>query len=93
MGRALRELGVQMIPVYSLQARERSERNVGTWQGRLPQELRLAGITTLDAANRFLRKHYMAEFNRRFQVAAPQAGSCVRGASQPGSGSHLCAAV
>ena len=42
VGRALRELGVQMIPAYSPQARGRSERSFGTWQGRLPQELRLA---------------------------------------------------
>jgi hypothetical protein len=75
VGRALRELGVQMIPAYSPQARGRSERNFSTWQGRLPQELRLAGITSLEAANAFLRKHYMAEFNRRFQVRAAQAGS------------------
>src|SRR5271157_2577301 len=53
VGRALRELGVQMIPAYSPQARGRSERNFGTWQGRLPQELRLQGITTVEAANRF----------------------------------------
>jgi hypothetical protein len=46
VGRALKELGVQMIPAYSPQARGRSERNFGTWQGRLPQELRLAGIST-----------------------------------------------
>ena len=46
VGRALRELGVQMIPAYSPQARGRSERSFGTWQGRLPQELRLHGITT-----------------------------------------------
>jgi hypothetical protein len=75
VGRALRELGIQMIPAYSPQARGRSERNFGTWQGRLPQELRLAGITTLEAANAFLREHYMAEFNRRFQVRAAQPGS------------------
>ena len=68
VGRALRELGVQMIPAYSPQARGRSERNFGTWQGRLPQELRLRGIQTVDEANRFLREHYAAEFNRRFQV-------------------------
>jgi len=54
VGRALKELGVQMIPAYSPQARGRSERNFGTWQGRLPQELRLARISTLEAANRFL---------------------------------------
>ncbi len=75
VGRALRELGIQMIPAYSPQARGRSEPNFGTWQGRLPQELRLAGIKTLDAANAFLRERYMAEFNRRFQVPAAQSGS------------------
>src|SRR5438067_6971546 len=72
VGRALRELGIQMIPAYSPQARGRSERNFSTWQGLLPQELRLAGCRTLEQANRFLREHYVAEFNRRFQVAAAQ---------------------
>jgi transposase len=75
VGRALRDLGVQMIPSYSPQARGRSERNFGTWQGRLPQELRLHGISTLAEANRFLREHYLAEFNRRFQVPAAQRGT------------------
>src|ERR1700757_779954 len=75
VGRALRELGVQMIPAYWPQARGRSERNFSTWQGRLPQELRLRGIHTLEAANDFLRQHYIAEFNRRFQVPAQERGS------------------
>jgi transposase len=75
VGRALRDLGIQMIPAYSPQARGRSERNFGTWQGRLPQELRLRGIRTVEAANRFLREEYIAEFNRRFQVPAAQRGS------------------
>jgi hypothetical protein len=75
VGRAMRELGVQMIPAYSPQARGRSERNFGTWQGRLPQELRLRGIRTLEAANHFLREPYIAEFNSRFQVPAAQPGS------------------
>src|SRR5438309_10695813 len=75
VGRALRELGVQMIPAYSPQARGRSERNFGTWQGRLPQELRQAGCTTREQANRFLREHYVAEFNGRFQVAAAERGN------------------
>ena len=75
VGRALRDLGIQMIPAYSPQARGRSERNFGTWQGRLPQELRLRRITTVEAANRFLREEYIAEFNRRFQVPAAQRGS------------------
>jgi transposase len=75
VGRALRQLGIQMIPAYSPQARGRSERNFGTWQGRLPQELRLAGCSTLEAANRFLRERYIAEFNRCFQVRPTQPGS------------------
>jgi transposase len=75
VGRALRELGIQMIPAYSPQARGRSERNFSTWQGRLPQELRLRQLGTLEAANRFLREDYIAEFNRRFQATAAQRGS------------------
>jgi transposase len=75
VGRALKELGIQMIPAYSPQARGRSERNFGTWQGRLPQEMRLKGITTVEAANQFLRQEYMTEFNRRFGVPPAQAGS------------------
>jgi transposase len=78
VGRALKELGIQMIPAYSPQARGRSERSFGTWQGRLPQELRLAGITTREEANRFLRDHYMAEFNAKFAVAAAEKGSAFR---------------
>src|SRR5262250_2220825 len=74
VGRALQELGIQMIPAYSPQARGRSERNFGTWQGRLPQELRLRGIGNVEVANRFLREHYIAEFNARFQVPAAQPG-------------------
>src|SRR5260221_4993605 len=54
VGPALHEVGVQMIPAYSPQARGRSERSFGTWQGRLPQELRLRQIRTLEAANQFL---------------------------------------
>jgi hypothetical protein len=75
VGRALHELGVQMIPAYSPQARGRSERSFGTWQGRLPQDLRLAGCGTMEQANQFLRGRYVAEFNRRFQVAAAQPGN------------------
>ncbi len=75
VGRALRELGIRMIPAYSPQARGRSERNFSTWQGRLPQELRLHQIANLEAANVFLRQQYMAEFNRRFQVRPAQRGN------------------
>jgi transposase len=75
VGRALQEMNIRMIPAYSPQARGRSERGFRTWQGRLPQELRLQGIRTPEQANQFLREHYMAEFNRGFQVAALQRGS------------------
>ncbi len=74
VGRALQELNIRMIPAYSPQARGRSERGFGTWQGRLPQELRLQGIRTLEQANQFLREHYVAEFNQQFQVSALQPG-------------------
>ena len=59
----------------SPESRGRSERNFSTWQGRLPQELRLRQLGTLEAANRFLREEYIAEFNRRFQVAPRQRGN------------------
>jgi transposase len=74
VGRALKELGIEMIPAYSPQARGRSERRFGTWQGRLPQELRVAGITTVEAANWFLRERYVPEMNRKFGVQAGQPG-------------------
>src|SRR4051794_32032858 len=78
VGRAMKELGVQMIPAYSPQARGRSERNFGTWQGRLPQELRLAGITDLEGANQFLRERYIAVFNEKFRVAAAEKETAFR---------------
>ena len=78
VGRAMKELGVQMIPAYSPQARGRSERNFGTWQGRLPQELRLAGITTREGANAFLRDRYIAVFNDKFTVKAREPGTAFR---------------
>jgi len=77
-GRALKELGIQMIAAYSPQARGRSERSFGTWQGRLPQELRLAGVKTLDEANRFLRERYIVEFNQRFAAPAAEKGTAFR---------------
>ena len=78
VGRAMKELGIQMIAAYSPQARGRSERSFGTWQGRLPQELRLAGIATLEEANRFLRERYIQEFNAKFSVPAAEKGTAFR---------------
>jgi transposase len=82
VGRAMKELGVQMIAAYSPQARGRSERSFGTWQGRLPQELRLAGISTLEGANAFLRERYIEEFNARFCVPAEEKGTAFRRTSR-----------
>ena len=75
VGRAMKELGIRMTPAYSPQARGRSERGFGTWQGRLPQELRLRQITTLEGANTFLRQSYIAEFNEKFARPAAEKGT------------------
>ncbi len=82
VGRAMKELGVQMIAAYSPQARGRSERSFGTWQGRLPQELRLAEITTVERANAFLRERYIGEFNAKFSVTAAEKGTAFRRTSR-----------
>jgi len=67
-GRALRELGIRYIPAYSPQAKGRVERAFGTDQDRLVKELRLAGVTTIEAANRFLEEVYEPMVNTRFTV-------------------------
>jgi transposase len=69
VGRALAQLGIEHIPAYAPEARGRSERAFGTLQDRLPKELELARLTTLEAANRFLRESYLPEHNARFAVA------------------------
>ena len=74
VGRALAQLGIGHIAAYSPEARGRSERMFRTLQDRLPKELRLAGITTLAAANRWLRATYLAAHNARFAVAPEQPG-------------------
>jgi transposase len=75
VGRALAQLGVEHIGAYSPQARGRSERTFGTLQDRLVNELRLAGVTTVEEANAFLRKVYLPEHNARFAVRAAESGS------------------
>jgi transposase len=75
VGRALSHLGIEHIAAYSPEARGRSERMFGTLQGRLPKDLRLAGITTVDAANAWLRAHYIAEHNAAFAIKAGQEGT------------------
>src|SRR5206468_1975404 len=66
VGRALARLGVEHIVGFSPQARGRSERANGTLQGRLVNELRVAGIRTVPAANRYLREHFIPEYNATF---------------------------
>jgi transposase len=66
VGRALDQLGIEHIPAYSPEARGRSERMFGTLQDRLPKELKHAGITDIETANRFLREVYLPAHNGRF---------------------------
>lgn len=68
-GRAMKQLGIEMIAAYSPEARGRSERMFGTLQGRLPQELKSAGITNINDANHFLKHQFLPEFNARFRIA------------------------
>ena len=75
VGRALAGLGIELIAAYSPEARGRSERMFGTLQKRLPQELRLAGITDMAAANRFLRDTYLPRHNTRFAFLPEGEGS------------------
>ena len=73
--RALTQLGIELIAAYSPQARGRSERTFKTWQERLPRELALAGITTMAAANHYIKRRFLPSFNRLFSVPAREPGS------------------
>jgi len=75
IGRALQELGIHPIPGYSPQARGRSERLNKTLQGRIPQELRLRGIKTINEANKYLKTEYIKEYNKRFVRKSEQKGT------------------
>ena len=75
VGRALGQLGITHIPSYSPEARGRMERVFGTLQSRLPPELRLAEIATVEAANRYLKTHFVPDYNARFAVPATEEGS------------------
>ena len=72
VGRALDQLGIELIAAYSPEARGRSERMFGTLQKRLPQELRLAGISTMADANRFLAELFWPAHNARFATQAEE---------------------
>lgn len=70
--RVLKTLGIRQIFARSPQARGRSERAFGTCQGRLPQELRLEGITSYEQANGYLNKTFLPKFNRQFTIKPAQ---------------------
>jgi len=74
-GRAMKQLGIEMIAAYSPEARGRSERLFGTLQQRLPKELSLENITTMDKANEFLNKVYWPKHNARFAIS-PKEKEC-----------------
>lgn len=75
VGRALAELKIEHIASYSPEGRGRMERVFNTLQKRLPPLLRLNKITTIEAANRYLRDVYRTQHNTQFAVAAAEEGS------------------
>ncbi len=72
VGRALQQLHIEHIAAYSPEARGRSERMFGTLQGRLVNELKLAGIADMAAANAYLREIYLPRHNAQFMVPAAE---------------------
>ena len=74
-GRAMRQLGIEMIPAYSPEARGRSERAFRTHQERLVKELAVAGITDMKKANTYIRNIYLPAFNDEFSVPPEEATS------------------
>lgn len=84
-GRSMQQLGIEMIPAYSPEARGRSERMFRTHQDRLPRELAAQNITNMDAANRYLKKVYQPAFNKEFRQKQLEEGS----AFVPWIGTHI----
>lgn len=80
VGEVLKRLGVEHIPSYSPQARGRSERMNGTLQGRLVNELKLAGARSLEAANAYIRERYLSSHNLAFAVEPREAEGAFVGA-------------
>jgi hypothetical protein len=72
-GRAMEQLGVEVIMAHSPQAKGRVERRNGLLQDRLVKELRLAGISDLAAANEFLDRTFLPALNKQFNLAARSA--------------------
>lgn len=89
-GRAMRQLGIEMIPAYSPEARGRSERAFRTHQERLPRELAMAGTAAMDAANRYIAEVYMPAFNAEFMRPALEEGSAFTPWAGGALGDILC---
>lgn len=78
-GRAMKQLGIEMIAAYSPEARGRSERAFATHQGRLPKEVALEEITEIEEANRYLKEVYLPHYNAEFMRSAGEEGSAFVG--------------
>jgi hypothetical protein len=89
-GRALRNLGIHMIPAYSPEARGRSERAFRTHQDRLPKELVAHGITTIEEANSYLCHVYQPAFNAEFMQTASEPGTAFIPWAGPNIDDILC---
>ena len=74
-GRAMRQLGIEMIPAYSPEARGRSERVFRTHQDRLLKELALVGITDMQQANDYIARVYLPAYNAEFATAPQETAS------------------
>lgn len=90
VGRALAQLGIEHIAAYSPEARGRSERMFGTLQNRLVREFADAGITAMDAANRYLAEVYLPDHNARFTVPAAEPGTAFVPAGRVDLADILC---
>jgi transposase len=75
VGRAMKQLRIEMIAAYSPEARGRSERAFRTHQERLPKELAMKGITSMAAANRYLIQEYLPAYNAEFMKPAAEQGT------------------
>jgi transposase len=84
-GRAMRQLGIEMIPAYSPEARGRSERAFKTHQDRLVKEIAVAGITDMKKANKYIAHVYMPAHNAEFAMLPEEANSMF----VPWAGNHL----
>lgn len=69
-GRAMKELGVELILAHSPQAKGRVERRNGLLQDRLVKEMRLAGIRSIEKGNAFLDQRFLPALNQKFNVQA-----------------------